>query len=118
MRDPSTASREHPKGKIIGFQHRVRIYKSKVSHMDGAFTDCVYHFSNGSQTPPGFDAQRDALWVGKELGLVAVNGSWLSWNKHRWQGEMKAAQWLAGNQQALVQLLRDVEERLAADRKR
>lgn len=118
MRDPATASREYPKGKIIGFQHRVRIYKSKVSHMDGAYTDCVYHFSNGTQTPPGFDAQRDALWVAKELGLVAVNGSWLSWKKHRWQGEMKAAQWLAGNQPALVQLLRDVEERLAADRKR
>jgi recombination protein RecA len=118
MRDPSTAAKDYPKGKIIGFQHRVRIYKSKVSHMDGAFTDCVYHFSNGTQTPPGFDLQRDAIYVAKELGLVQVNGSWLSWKKHRWQGEMKAAQWLAENQLALFGMVKEVEERLAADRKR
>lgn len=117
MRDSTTASREKPKGEIVGFQHRARLYKSKVSHMDGAWTDCLFHFSNGKQTPPGFDPQRDALHVAKKLGLVSVNGSWLSWNKHRWQGEMKAAQWLAGHQPALIQMLGSIESRLAADRK-
>ena len=116
MRDPSTASREAPKGEIIGFQHRARIYKSKVSHMDGNFSDCVFHFSNGKQTPSGFDPQRDALYVAKKLGIVSVNGSWLSFKKHRWQGEMKAAQWLADHRDVTVDMLASIEARLVADR--
>lgn len=118
IRDPSTAKKEGDKGDIIGFQHRIRIYKSKVGHMDGAFTDGVFHFSNGKQTPPGFDIQRDALYVGKRLGLVQVSGSWLSWRKHRWQGEMRAAAWLAEHTAVRVELLAAIEEKLAAARVR
>lgn len=118
MRDPALVTKEAPKGEIIGFQHRVRIYKSKVSHMDGAFSDCAFHFSNGKSTPAGFDTQRDALHVAKKLGIVQLNGSWLSWNKRRWQGEMKAASWLAGEPAVLAELLNDIEQKLATDRKK
>lgn len=116
MRDPSTASKEWPKGQVIGFEHRVRIYKSKVSHMDGDRSDCLFHFSNGKQTPAGFDIQRDALHVGKMLGLVAVSGAWLSYRKHRWQGEMKAAQWLSDHQEVTIDMLSQIESKLAAER--
>lgn len=116
LRDPSTSKKEGDKGEIVGFQHRVRIYKSKVSHMDGAFTDCVFHFSNGKHTPPGFDIQRDALYVAKKLGIVTASGSWLSWRKHRWQGEMKAASWLASHSEVTLELLGAIEQQLAADR--
>ena len=117
LRDPSTAT-DKSKGDIVGFVHRVRIYKNKVSHMEGAYTDCVYHFSNGKQTPPGFDTARDALFVAKKLGVVTVNGSWLSWQKKRWQGEPKGAQWLAKNPDGLHALLTDVDRVLAAQRKK
>lgn len=117
MRDTATAT-DKSKGDIIGFAHRVRIYKSKVSHMDGAFSDCVYHFSNGKRTPAGFDTSRDALLVAKKIGLVQVNGSWLSWRKRRWQGEMKAAQWLSGEPTVLAELMREIEQKLASERAR
>lgn len=111
LRDTSTAT-DKSKGDVVGFAHRVRIYKSKVSHMDGNWSDCVFHFSNGKQTPPGFDLQRDALLVGKKLGLIQVAGSWLSWNKRRWQGETKAVMWLADNQPVLRELIAAIDDRL------
>lgn len=117
IRDPSTA-KEGEKGDIIGFQHRIRIYKSKVGHMDGAYTDCCYHFSNGRQTPPGFDTQRDALYVAKKLGLTSSSGSWITWRKHRWQGEARAAQWLAQHPNVTVEMLAHIEQHLAAQRSR
>lgn len=117
MRDTSTAT-DKSKGDVVGFAHKVRIYKSKVSHMDGAWTDCIYHFSNGRQTPPGFDLQRDAIYVAKKLGIVQVSGSWLSWRKRRWQGETKSVLWLANNQDALMELVSDIDKRLVEDRRR
>lgn len=117
VRDMSTAT-ENNKGAITGFAHRVRIYKSKVSHMDGAFSDCTYHFSNGAVTPAGFDTARDAVMVGKRLGLVTVSGSWLTWNKRRWQGEMKGVLWLSANADALHGLLSEIERVLAEQRRK
>lgn len=117
IRDSSTAT-DTSKGDIVGFAHKVRIYKSKVSHMDGAFSDCTYHFSNGKVTPPGFDTSRDAVLVGKKLGLVQVSGAWLSWRKRRWQGEMKGAQWLANNPDRLHELLLEIEQQLQRERQK
>jgi RecA/RadA recombinase len=117
LRDPAAATKEWPKGVVIGFQHRIRIYKSKVSHMDGDRTDCVFHMSNGKQTPAGFDVQRDALHVAKQLGIVTVSGSaWLSYGKQRWQGEMRAAEWLAKHRGVTVELLAKIEAKLADER--
>lgn len=116
IRDAATAT-EKSKGTIVGFAHRVRIYKSKVSHLEGSYTDCSFHLSNGKQVPPGFDLQRDAIMVGKKLGLISVNGSWLSWNKRRWQGETKAVQWLAQNQSALRELVAAIDAALNLIRK-
>jgi RecA/RadA recombinase len=116
IRDNATAT-DKKKGDVTGFVHRVRIYKSKVSHMDGAFSDCVFHFSNGRKVSAGFDLQRDALYVAKNLGIVQVAGSWLSWNKRRWQGEAKAAQWFGENRPALMGLVAEIDQRLATDRR-
>lgn len=76
--------------KIYGFRHRVRIWKSKVAHMDGRYTDVAFHLSNGSLTPAGFDVARDLLHVGRAVGVVEAAGSWLSFSKRRWQGEQRA----------------------------
>jgi len=76
--------------KIYGFRHRVRIWKSKVAHMDGRYTDVAFHLSNGSLTPAGFDVARDLLHVGRAVGVVETSGSWLSFAKRRWQGEQRA----------------------------
>lgn len=61
---------------IVGFKHRVRIWKSKVGHMDGRYTDCFFNFSNGRFAPAGLDTARDLVDVGIELGLISVSGSW------------------------------------------
>jgi RecA/RadA recombinase len=104
MFEPSEPKEEN----IVGFMHKVRIHKSKVSHMDGRHTDCLFHLSNGRITPAGFDLARDTLHVGKQLNVVVASGSWLTWKKRRWQGEARALAWLAQNNGALVELVADV----------
>jgi RecA/RadA recombinase len=93
---------------IVGFAHRVRVHKNKCGHMDGNYTDCVIHLSNGRFSPPGFDLARDAIHVAKQLGLVQVSGSWLTWQKRRWQGDTRAVQWLHGNAPQLYELLAEI----------
>lgn len=100
---------------IVGFMHRVRIHKSKVSHMDGRHTDCVFHLSNGKITPAGFDLARDTLHVARQLDVVSAAGSWLTWRKRRWQGETRALAWLAANSSALVDLMVNVHEAIDRD---
>lgn len=114
-RDTTTAS-DKSKGVVVGFAHRVRIYKSKVSHMDGAYSDCVFHFSNGKLTPAGFDLARDAVTTARALGLVKSSGSWMSWQKRRWQGMQKAVQWLGRNPNVLQELVADINRQLKANR--
>jgi RecA/RadA recombinase len=100
----------HGEGKdkrIFGFKHRLRIWKSKVGHMDGRWTDATFHMSNGTLAPPGFDTARDALEVAKELGIVEGD-SWLSWRKKRWQGINKAVQSLSGDPESLHALMAQV----------
>lgn len=116
VRDPSQKTEKQPKGPIVGFAHNVRIYKSKVSHMDGAYSDCLYHFSNGKQTPAGFDLGRDAVHVAQHLGIVTLAGSWLTWHKRRWQGQVKAAAWLAENPLALRELLQEIDAHLRTNK--
>ena len=106
---PLYASKE--KGSpVYGYKHRVRVWKSKVGHMDGKHTDCFFHLSNGTFTPEGFDIARDALHVGVELGVIKQNQAWYLWAKHRWQGEHKAASVLAKSPEDLEALLHDIAE--------
>lgn len=87
-----------------GYKHRVRIWKSKVGHMDGRWSDCHFHLSNGNLVPAGFDLARDLIEVGKELGIVETSGAWYSWNRRRWQGADRAVVSLTEDPQALADL--------------
>jgi RecA/RadA recombinase len=71
---------------ICGFAHRVRIWKSKVSHMEGRYTDCIFHISNGRLTTPGLDIGRDAMSLGIRFGLIKVSGPWYEYNGYKLQG--------------------------------
>lgn len=115
IRDTTKAS-EKSKGPVIGFAHKVRIYKSKVSHMDGAYSECTFHLSNGALTPAGFDLARDAVSTAQSIGLVKTSGSWLSWQKRRWQGTQKAVRWLGANPNVLAELVGDINSKLKANR--
>lgn len=111
MYEPADPKEEN----IVGFKHRVRIHKSKVSHMDGRHTDCVFHLSNGRFSPAGFDVARDALHVARELGVIQASGSWLSWRKRRWQGETRAVAWLSKEVETLAELLAEINTRVDHD---
>lgn len=87
-----------------GFRHNVRIWKSKVSHMDSKYSDCSFHLSNGKLVPAGFDVARDLFYVGTRLGVIETAGSWYSFAKRRWQGEHAAVVKLAESVDLQVQL--------------
>jgi hypothetical protein len=72
--------------------------------MDGRYSDAFFHLSNGNLVPPGFDFARDAVEVGRALGLIQESGSWLSWNKTRWNGSHSAVSKLAADPEKLAAL--------------
>lgn len=111
LRDGADDDKKAP---IVGFRHRVRIWKSKVGAMDGFHTDIVFHLSNGALVPAGFDTARDALHVGRKLDIIDVSGSWLSWKKRRWQGERKAHIAIANDPELLAELLAEINIRIDA----
>lgn len=96
---------------IIGFRHRVRIWKSKVSHMDGRWTDCYFHLSNGVLTPAGFATARDALLAGEKLGILELNKAWVTWKtaKKRWNGRPRAVVELTKDRAALAKLCAEID---------
>lgn len=97
---------------IVGWKHRVRIWKSKVGHMDGRWSDGFFHLKNDKITTPGLDTARDALEVGADLGVVNKSGSWFSYQGRRWQGETKATAWLEANPERLHALLSEIGAKL------
>lgn len=99
---------------VFGFKHRLRIWKSKVGHMDGRYTDAAFHMSNGALVRPGFDTARDAVEIAKELGLIEVSGSWYTWRKRRWQGDHNATIALTNDREALHKLLEEIERKVRA----
>lgn len=111
LRDGAADDKSAP---IIGFRHRVRIWKSKVGAMDGYHTDVAFHLSNGALVPAGFDTARDALHVARLLGIFEVSGSWVSWKKRRWQGERKAHLAIANDAELLAELLVEINARIDA----
>ena len=101
---------------IVGFKHRIRIWKNKVGHLDGRYTDCFFHLSNGKLTPPGFDVARDLVEVGKDLDVVKVSGSWLSWGKKRWQGTKRAVLAISADAGLQTELFAAVNAAIAKER--
>jgi RecA/RadA recombinase len=95
---------------VFGFRHRLRLWKSKVGHMDGRWSDSFFHLSNGKLIRSGFDTARDAVEVGRTCGIVSESGSWLTWNKNRWNGSHVAVQKLTADPEKLAELLRQVNE--------
>lgn len=102
---------------IVGFKHRIRIWKSKVGHLDGRYTDCFFHLSNGKLTPAGFDSARDIVEVAKDMEIIK-GGSWLSWRKKRWQGEKRAVLALSSDRSLEADVLAEVTEAIAKEQGR
>lgn len=100
--------------RICGFKHRVRIWKSKVGHLEGRHTDAVFHISNGKLVPRGLDTARDAMNVGADLGVLKTSGSWYSFGGKRWQGENGVVQGLAKDPARLAKLLDAIATKLDA----
>lgn len=101
-------SKDKKNENICGFGHRVRIWKSKVSHMEGRFTDCIFHLSNGKFAPRGLDFARDALTVGIKFGVVQQSGAWYSYRGRRSQGFNSMIMRFVGRPALLHDLLGDV----------
>lgn len=97
---------------IAGFAHRVRIWKSKVGHMDGRYTDCAFHLSNGKVTLPGLDIARDAAIVGMKLGIIIQAGAWYSYRGRRTQGLNNFIKRLSERSAVLEDLLFDISKKL------
>lgn len=60
---------------IIGFKHRVRVWKSKVGELDGKHSDAYFYLG---MKPTRFDSARDLFAIAKELDLLQASGAWFS----------------------------------------
>jgi recombination protein RecA len=101
---------------ITGFEHRIRIWKSKVGHMEGRHSDAVMYTSNGKKFPTGIDTWRDALEVAENLGIVQRAGSWYSFGGYRAQGADGMLQRLRDNPAAFDSLNTAINEVLDTSR--
>ena len=115
MKSSPVREGDDPKSDVYGFRHKVRIWKSKVGHMDGRYTDCCFHFSNGLAAPPGLDLGRDLIFVGKAIGIIETAGSWLSFGKKRWQGENRAVAALVKDPALFAELAAAINARIETD---
>lgn len=98
-----------------GFKHKVRIWKSKVGHMDGRWSDCFFHVSNGALTPAGLDVTRDIIEVAKELEIITTAGSWVTYKKKRWQGTHRAVAALNSDPTTAAEIMSDIQSRIVKD---
>lgn len=74
--------------KTYGQRHRVEIHKTKIGKKEERLPSALFHTSNGSFIPEGFDAPRDLLDIAKDMGLVEVRGShYVFGRKQLGQGE-------------------------------
>lgn len=80
------ASRE-----MLGERHRVEIRKTKIGRKEQRIPRAYFNSSNGVLVPAGFDAQRDYLDLGHELGEIELRGSnYMLGSKRLGQGEHAA----------------------------
>lgn len=77
---------EGREAEVLSWEHRVRIWKSKVGPMEGRWTDCTFYLRlDGS-----FDVARNLIHTGKELGVITKSSAeshWLSFGGVRVNGE-------------------------------
>lgn len=81
------------KGRVVEVGQRVSLefHKTKVARRREFLPTAFFHVSNGRACPEGFDFARDLFWVGQELGLVEVRGSFYRFDgKQIGQGEKAA----------------------------
>jgi RecA/RadA recombinase len=81
---------------VVGERHDVAVYKSKVAGKVSDVDYFTFFTSNGAVVPEGFDAARDLVELGCQVGAIALSGSWLTFHGRkppvRWQGRSKAVQ--------------------------
>lgn len=93
---------EGAKPDIIGERIAVNIEKTKIGGKDGRTSKAYFHLSNGKVTPEGFDRARDVLELATQLGIVTTAGSWITYERKRWQGKLLAVKALSDPKQVEV----------------
>lgn len=74
---------EGREAEVLSWEHRIRIWKSKVGPMEGRWTDCTFYLRlDGS-----FDLARNLIHTGKELGVIKTANSWHAFEGVRVNGE-------------------------------
>lgn len=86
-----------------GLRYRVDIKKTKVAGEEWR-ASFLFHISNGSVRPAGFDRPKDLLELAKQFKVIETKGSWFKFKKKRWQGEERALAALAADAALLADL--------------
>lgn len=89
---------------VIGERHRMLVHKTKVAGKQDREIECHFHSSNGALVPEGFDTARDLLEVALEFQMIRRDGSWLTWGKRRFNGDVQFVQKLTADPEALAEL--------------
>jgi len=98
---------------IVGERNNVRIWKSKVgSKVDGKWSDCGFHTSNGIKYPLGFDRARDVLEMSLACGVVDKKGgrTWVTVDA----GPLGAGEVFGNSEAEAAQYLRTAPDARAA----
>lgn len=95
--------KEGADGVVVGERHQVKVTKTKVANKTNKASIGYFHTSNGVLVPEGFDRARDVIELGRQAGVLEMNGSWLSWpaGGQKWQGESNAVKALTADQALL-----------------
>lgn len=68
---------------VLAWEHKVRIWKSKVGPMDGRWTDCTFYLKLDGT----FDMARNLIHTATEMRVMSVSKSWLGFQNVRVNGE-------------------------------
>jgi len=103
-----TKNDNDPKAPVYGERHKITISKTKVAGKSDKKIETFFHTSNGVLVPEGFDRARDIVVLGKQFGSIQTSGSWLTYQRRRWQGENAMVKSIAED----ADLLGDMEEHI------
>ena len=104
------------KSRVVGERHRVDIRKTKVAAKQDKVTRCFFHTSNGAIVPEGFDRARDLVEAAERVGVIerlGEKGSWLKWQRKKWQGVNRAVAAIAADPEMFAAI--DAEARAQFD---